>query len=531
MTGEHRLSLSPTVAVAAVLSVLLIGVGGTYLIMRGRTAPTTMAGMPGAASSAPAPITTPNAPTSAGTEGMTSPRPDLVVTLSKEAVDRAGIEATSVATEAATEHLRVPGVVEPNAYRQVAVTPLVGGRVVSVGAQLGDRVKRGQVLAQVYSPELAEARTKYVATKAMLDAHDRELQRTQRLVEIGAASRQELERIHAEHAAQTAEVESARARLRLLGANPDGPAVANETDAATVTVVAPIDGVVTERLANSGLNVDPTVKLFTVLDLSNVWVVGDVYEKDLSRVRVGAPATVTAAAYPGVSLHGRVNYIDPQLNTNTRTAKARVEVENPRGELRLGMFTEVALDTGSSTSVASVPKSAVQNVADRQVVYVAVPGEPGKFFEREVRLGRSSGDIVEVVSGLNAGDSVVSKGSFFLRAETERLGLRAPSGSGVTGTAPTPSSAAAEVQTAKVAVTEKGYEPDKVTLRAGVPARLTVVRTTDKTCGTEIVFPSLNVKRALPLNEPVVIEFTPAKTGDVAFACGMNMLKGVIVVQ
>jgi hypothetical protein len=196
------------------------------------------------------------------------------------------------------------------------------------------------------------------------------------------------------------------------------------------------------------------------------------------------------------------------------------------------MFTDVAIDTGSTTSVASVPKSAVQNVADRQVVYVAVPGEPAKFLEREVRLGRLSDDVVEIASGLNAGDSVVSKGSFFLRAEAERLGLRATPGSGATGVAPTTiAGPATDPQTAKIAVTEKGYEPDKVTLRAGVPARLTVVRTTDKTCGTEIVFPALNIKRALPLNEPVVIEFTPAKTGDIAFACGMNMLKGVVVVR
>jgi hypothetical protein len=195
------------------------------------------------------------------------------------------------------------------------------------------------------------------------------------------------------------------------------------------------------------------------------------------------------------------------------------------------MFADVAIDTGSRTSVASVPKSAIQNVADRQVAYVAVPGEPARFVEREVRLGRSSGDIVEVLSGLNPGESVVSQGSFLLRAEAERLGVRAASGSGATGTAPMPSAAAAEVQTAKIAVTEKGYEPDEITLRPGIPTRLTVVRMTDKTCGTDIGFPALNIKRALPLNEPVVIEFTPAMTGDIAFACGINMLKGVIVVQ
>jgi hypothetical protein len=158
------------------------------------------------------------------------------------------------------------------------------------------------------------------------------------------------------------------------------------------------------------------------------------------------------------------------------------------------------------------------NVGDRQVVYLPVPDAPAGFIEREVRVGRSSGDIVEVLSGVAAGDSVVSTGSVFVRAEAERLGLR--------GSPPQ-----ANVQTAKVVVSEKGFEPAKVTLRAGVPARLSFVRTTDNTCGTEVVFPSLNIKRALPLNQPVEIEFTPAKAGEFAFACGMNMLQGTVVVQ
>jgi RND family efflux transporter MFP subunit len=520
MTGEHRLTLSPAVAVAAVVSMLLIGAGGTYLLMRnGSSSATTPPGTaPGAASPA--------------VERAASPPADVVITLTKEAVARAGIEVTNAATAAGADQIRLPGVVEPNAYRQVAVTSLVAGRVVGVSAQLGDRVRRNQALARVYSPELADARTKYVAAKAMLDAHDRELQRTQKLVEIGAASRQELERIHAEHAAQTAEVESARARLQLLGAAAEDPA-GSKAESATITVPAPIDGVVTERLANPGLNVDQTVKLFSIVDLSNVWIVADVYEKDLSRVREGAAATVTAAAYPGLSLRGRVSYIDPQLNAGTRTAKARIEVANPRGELRLGMYADVAIEAGQGTPVVAVPKAAIQNVADRQVVYVTVPGEPTKFAEREVRLGSSSGEIVEIVSGLRAGDSVVSKGSFFVRAEAERLGLRPVPGAAATGPARLPTSrpAAPEVQTAKIAVTEKGFEPEKVTLRSGVPARLTIVRVTDKTCATEIVFPALNIKRALPLNEPVAIEFTPDKTGDIAFTCGMNMLKGAVVVQ
>jgi hypothetical protein len=158
------------------------------------------------------------------------------------------------------------------------------------------------------------------------------------------------------------------------------------------------------------------------------------------------------------------------------------------------------------------------------VVYLADPTQPGRFIEREVRLRQSSGDPVEVESGVQPGDVVVTEGSFFLRAERERMGLRpAAARAGAPG--------GEDVQAATVRVTEQGFEPATVALRAGTPARLTFLRTTDATCGTEIVVPALNIRRALPLNEPVPIAFTPAQTGEIAFACGMNMLKGAIVVQ
>jgi plastocyanin domain-containing protein len=135
------------------------------------------------------------------------------------------------------------------------------------------------------------------------------------------------------------------------------------------------------------------------------------------------------------------------------------------------------------------------------------------------------------VSGVQPGDVVVTAGSFFVRAERERLGLRPAASTSKASTVPESSSSHEAVQTAKVIVSERGYEPAKVTLHAGTPARITFLRTTDKTCGTEVVFPSFNIKRALPLNEPVAIEFTPAKTGEIAFACGMNMLHGTVLVQ
>jgi RND family efflux transporter MFP subunit len=319
-------------------------------------------------------------------------------------------------------------VVEPNAYKQVAVTPLVAGRVVRVLVELGDQVRRGQTLAQVYSPDLAEAQTKYLSARAELEAHERELDRTTKLVQIGAASQQELERLHAEHAAKAASVQSLRSRLVLLGM----PASAIESLSpgreieATTNIPAPIAGVVTERGANVGLNVDTTTTLVTVVDLSSVWVVGALYERDFSRIHVGSNATVTTTAYPGLALHGRVSYIDPQVSADTRTARVRMEVPNPRHELRLGMYADIEIVAPANTQTVTIPRSAVQNVGDRQVVYLAHASEPGRFIERAVRLGEPSGERVEVLSGVKPGDQVVTAGSFFVRAERERVGMGRP---------------------------------------------------------------------------------------------------------
>src|SRR5262249_18410553 len=147
-------------------------------------------------------------------------------------------------------------------------------------------------------------------------------------------------RLHAEHAAKLTAVESARSRLELLGLSAAAvDALGPSTGVgATTGVAAPIAGVVTERSANAGLNVGAGFRMFTVVDLSTVWVVADAYETDFSRVRAGASATVTTKAYPDLALRGHVSYIDPQVNPDTRTAKVRVEVPNPGERLRLGMF-------------------------------------------------------------------------------------------------------------------------------------------------------------------------------------------------
>jgi cobalt-zinc-cadmium efflux system membrane fusion protein len=425
MNAESRIVLPRTAAIVAAVTLLVTGSGATYLLLR-MNAPSSSEGGPGRETKVAAPTSAPSSSTTeAATDGRGEPIPDVTIQLTADAVKRAGIVVSRASAATAASTLRFPGVVAPNAYRQVVVTPLVSGRVTSVIVQLGDRVRKGQPIAQVYSPELAEARTRYVSAVAMLEAHDRELQRTQKLVEIGAASRQELERIHAEHAAQTAAVDSARAQLELLGVT----ALSLEKGGAqkltaTTSIPAPIDGVITERSANVGLNVDPAIRLFTVVDLSTVWVLADVHERDMSRVRIGTEAHIASEAFPGRQRDGRISYIDPQLDAATRTMKARIELQNPSGELRLGMYVDVVVDADGVGSAPTVPKSAVQNIGNRTVVYLQDANASGTFVEREVRLGRATGEDMEVVAGIQPGDRVVTAGSFSLRAERERLGLQ-----------------------------------------------------------------------------------------------------------
>ena len=420
MNGSSRVTLGWPALIVGALVLLGAGAGLGYFTIRpwsdnaGVQQPSASA-RPAAPGGSP-----PAAPVPPGGSA-----PDIVVTLTLEAVRRAGIVLAVVTEGRADSRLRLPGVVEANAYKQVAVTPLVGGRVTRVLAELGQSVRAGQPLAEVFSPELAEAETRFVSARAELEAHERELERSEKLVAIGSASRQELERLHAEHTAKLTALASARSRLQLLGLS--AAAISNlgpgNDVGAVATVPAPIAGVVTERAANPGLNVETATKLFTVVDLSTVWVVADAYEKDFARIHAGAPASITTKAFPALAPRGRVSYIDPHVNADTRTARIRVEVPNPRQELRLGMFADVSIAAGSEDTVAFVPRTAVQNVGTRTVVYLADAKQPGRFVEREVVLGVHAGNDVAVLSGVRPGDTIVTGGSFAVRAERDRLGL------------------------------------------------------------------------------------------------------------
>ena len=336
-------------------------------------------------------------------------------------IQRAGIKTVVAMKGTAATRLHLPGVVQPNAYKNVDVTSLVSGRVTQVRAELGQRVMLNEVLATVYSPELADAQTAFIAARAEHLAHDQAQARTQRLYAIGAASRQELERLEADKSMLDAKVETARARLVLLGIPEEKTQrLASPADVVTTfDVKAPIAGILTKRNANPGLNIDLATALFTVTDLSTVWVIADLYERDFSSVGVGSPASITTPAYPGMDLRGRVDYIDPQVQPETRTAKLRAEVPNGGSRLRLGMFVDVSIGARMSRPVVMVPKGAVQTIGAQSVVYVSTG--PGRFVQREVTVGDTMGNDIAVSSGLEAGDAVVTEGAFFLRAEHERL--------------------------------------------------------------------------------------------------------------
>jgi len=284
----------------------------------------------------------------------------------------------------------------------------------------------GDVLATIYSPELADAQTAFIAAVAEHTAHDQRQARAQRLFAIGAVSRQELEALEAQRADMDAKTETLRARLVLLGIPEERTQrLANRLDVVTTfDVKAPMAGVVVARNANIGLNVEPSTALFTVTDLSTVWVMADLYERDFAAVRVGSTATISTPAYPGLSLRGRVDYIDPTVQNDTRTAKLRLEVPNADGRLRLGMFVDVNVGGSGARPVVLVPKSAIQAVGTESVVYMAE--DAGRFTQRTVTVGDPSGDHVAILEGLEPGDIVVSEGAFFLRAEAARMTPNSP---------------------------------------------------------------------------------------------------------
>jgi membrane fusion protein, heavy metal efflux system len=347
---------------------------------------------------------------------------ESTLTIGPELAQRAGIKIETVGERMSTEATgqQSTGVVQPNSYRETPVMSLVGGIVRSVGPELGQSVRKGQTVAVVSSNELAEAQTKYLAALAELDEHHKHHARTEKLVEIGAASREELEMATSKLKAAESDVASLRQRLLLLGLSSQRVSALRSTSqiSSEVSLPSPASGTVTSRTVNSGEVIEANKELLRVTDLSSVWVVGQVYEKDLGKIHIGSSASITTDAYPGRVFRGQVSYVDPKVDPQTRTAQARIELANPGQQLKIAMYVNVAfaaLATAGST-VPVVPVAAVQNISNRQVVFAAT-SDPNVFAMRPVRVGPETNGYYAVLEGLSVGDRIITEGSFMLRAE------------------------------------------------------------------------------------------------------------------
>ena len=342
------------------------------------------------------------------------------LTLAPEMVARIKLQYAEVKTQTIVNQLRTTGTVQANAYKETRVFPLVGGRVTVVRVQLGDVVRKGQTLATIFSTDLAQEQMEYLKVDANLQLHVTQSERYQKLAELGAVSQQENQEVEARLREHHAEHASHRQKLKLLGMT--DAQIADLKDASQVksevNVPAPSSGVVTVRSVNTGQVVTTADSLFSVTDLSTVWVIANVFEKDFGVMQAGAKVNFTTSSYPNRNFSGTISYLDPRVDSASRTAQVRLEVANPNQMLKLGMFVDVALDSAGSQESTVIPKAAVQSIGNDQVIFVSLGG--GQFQMRKLQLGEDAGDSVRVMSGVTAGEKIVTEGSFFLRAEMGR---------------------------------------------------------------------------------------------------------------
>ncbi|MBI3568114.1 MAG: efflux RND transporter periplasmic adaptor subunit [Gemmatimonadetes bacterium] len=340
---------------------------------------------------------------------------DSMVTLDSVSLRNAGVELAT-AGAVGTTGLTANGTIAYDANHASVVAPRADGRVVEIRTDLGQHVSVGSVLAILESSDVGQTRGELERARANVDMTQKNYEREKRLFEQSVSSQKELLEAEAAYRTTRAEYTGVAARLSGLGAR-DG-------QGGIYGLTSPINGIVVERNGMPGQVVGPTTTLFTIADLSRVWIVVDVYEGDADRVHRGTVAVVSPRALPGEVFRGRVTYAGEIVDTTTRTVKVRVELSNAGRRLRPGMFASVRLETAEGAGEirqrpagAVVPDVAVQDVAGQAMVFV--PGRaPGQFVARPVTvMGPPNGGMVTIASGLRVGDRVVVKGAFQLKSE------------------------------------------------------------------------------------------------------------------
>jgi cobalt-zinc-cadmium efflux system membrane fusion protein len=300
-----------------------------------------------------------------------------------------------------SSELSVNGSVQPDVARNVPVISLASGRVVEIHARLGDEVKKGQLLMKVQSTDISGAFSDYRKAVVAEQLARTQLERAKIVFDKGAIAKKDLETAQSLEDSAVVDVETTKEHLRVLGVDADHPT-------AIVDIFAPISGVIVEQnitAAGGVKTLDNSPNLFTISDMSTVWVVCDVYENDLAAVHVGEYADLRLNAYPGKVFKGRISNIGPILDPSLRTAKVRLELENP-GTMRIGMFVTATFHSQTQEMRATVPATAVLHLHDRDWVYTPVAG--GRFKRVEVSGGKMlEGGLQEVLSGIQPGAQVV----------------------------------------------------------------------------------------------------------------------------
>jgi len=334
------------------------------------------------------------------------------IKLSAEERKTAGIAVETAKPQPVSGSISMTATIRANQDRIAHVGPRVEGRIVAVSANLGDRVKTGQTLATLDSLELGEANSTYLQALSAHRVAQSELKRAEALNADEIIPVKEFVRAKGEYERASAAFRAAEDRLRMLGVEPDPSSSGRAIS--TFPLTAPFGGTVVEKHAILGELGRPDQSMFTVADLSRLWIEANLPEQDLGKVRPGVPATIKVAAYPDETFRGRVTYVASGLDKDSRTVPTRIEIDNGDGRLRLEMFATAIIEVpGSKRQALAVPDEAIVLIQGQPTVFVE---EAGRFVPRPVEPGERLSGRTVVKSGIAGGENVVVSGAYALKA-------------------------------------------------------------------------------------------------------------------
>lgn len=333
------------------------------------------------------------------------------LTLTTEEAERAGIKVMEIKAEPLGETVEVTATIQPDQDRLARVAPRIAGRITSAPAKLGDRVRAGQTLATLDSVEVGEAHAARAQAQSELRIAEADFKRAESLNADEIIPRKDYLRAQSDRDKAAAALRAATDRLRLLGG---GAPNANATSVSGFAVSAPFAGTVIEKKATLGDLASPSEPMFTVVDLSRLWIQANLPDAALAKVRVGANAKVTVPAYPSEVFNGRVAYIGASLEKDTRTVAARIEVLNADGRLKPEMFATAIIEiAGDKRAGIALPDSAIVMLTGQPTVFVL---RQGAYEARQVEPGERIAGRTVLKSGVKPGEQVVVAGAYALKA-------------------------------------------------------------------------------------------------------------------